>query len=180
LTSREAPTLPQLFLGFATLGLMGFGGVMPLAQRELVDRRAWMTNEEFVDILGLCQFLPGGNIVNLSVAIGMRFRGIAGAIVAFAGLMFAPIFISVALASLYERFQSLPVVRHLFAGLAAAALGLLIAMALRLLLTMRRTVAAYAIVVLGVGTIAIVRLPLLPTMLGLLTISIIVSWKIDR
>src|ERR1700722_9102203 len=85
-----APSVWALFLGFLGLGLIGFGGVLPLARRMLVEQRRWMTAEAFTETLGLCQFLPGGNIINLSVAVGLESRGVAGAEPAMPGMTPAP------------------------------------------------------------------------------------------
>lgn len=68
------PTVSEILWGFLGLGLTSFGGALPLARRAIVERRRWLSASEFTDLLGLCQFLPGGNVINLSVAIGMRFR----------------------------------------------------------------------------------------------------------
>ena len=81
------PSLPALFLGFMAAGMVGFGGVMPWARRMVVERRRWLTAAEFTDLLGLCQFLPGGNIINVTIALGARFHGATGAATAFTGLM---------------------------------------------------------------------------------------------
>jgi chromate transporter len=89
-TTPEAPSTAALFRGFLMLGLTGFGGVLPLARHMIVEERRWLTNLEFTELLGLCQFLPGGNIINLSVAIGLRFRGLPGALAAIVGLIAAP------------------------------------------------------------------------------------------
>jgi hypothetical protein len=78
-TEREPPSIGALFVGFLGLGLIGFGGVLPLARRMLVERKRWLTPDAFTELLGLCQFLPGGNIINLSVAVGLEFRGVGGA-----------------------------------------------------------------------------------------------------
>ena len=77
----------ELFFAFLTIGLSGFGGVLPWARRELVDRRGWLAAEAFNDILALCQSLPGPNIVNLSVVVGGRFAGAAGALAAVLGTL---------------------------------------------------------------------------------------------
>ena len=118
-----APTTGALFRAFLALGLMGFGGVLPLARHVLVEERRWLGADEFADLLGLCQFLPGGNVVNLSVAVGLRFRGVPGALAALAGLLAAPSVVVVLLGTVYDRFADHPEVRHAFAGLAAAAAG---------------------------------------------------------
>src|SRR6266852_1799007 len=81
------PTLLELFVAFALISLCGFGGVLAWSRRMLVEERKWMTAEEFNDAYALCQFLPGPNVVNLSVVFGRRIRGPVGSAVAFAGLL---------------------------------------------------------------------------------------------
>lgn len=107
------PSCTELFLGFLTLGLIGFGGVLPLARKVIVEQRHWLSPEKFTELLGLCQFLPGGNIINLSVAIGMEFRGVRGAVSSLIGLIFAPTVIVVLLHYVYEQFQDNLMVKHL-------------------------------------------------------------------
>lgn len=169
------PTLREIFSGFLGLGLISFGGALPLARRALVEQRRWLNAEDFTDLLGLCQFLPGGNVINLSVAVGMRFRGIPGALAGLLGLIAGPSLVVIGLGVLYERTQDDPHVRHLFAGLAAAAAGLLISMAVKIVLPLRNKPMAALIAALGFVAIAIMRLPLLPTMLVLTPLSIYVA-----
>ena len=85
------PTVFDLFTGFFMVGVCGFGGVLPWARRMIVEQRKWLTPAEFTEMLGLCSFLPGGNIMNVTIALGSRFRGIAGAAACFLGLMTAPV-----------------------------------------------------------------------------------------
>src|ERR1700738_17671 len=101
LPTSTPPGLIALFLAFAKISLAGFGGVLVWARRSLVDQHRWMTAEEFNETYALCHFLPGPNIVNLSVVFGSRFRGIAGAVAAFAGLVGPPIVIVMILVALY-------------------------------------------------------------------------------
>ena len=164
---KEAPTIGGLFNGFLVLGLTGFGGVLPLARHMVVEKRRWLTGKEFNELLSLCQFLPGGNIINLSVAIGLHFRGIAGAAAAITGLIAAPTAIVLALGVIYARFSHDPHVVHMFAGLAAAAAGLLISMALKL-----------AVAVVIFVAIAGFHLPLVPTMLVAAPLSIFLMTKV--
>lgn len=171
--SREQPTIGALFLGFLTLGLTGFGGVLPLARRMLVDQRRWLLAEEFTELLGLCQFLPGGNIINLSVAVGMRFRGWSGALASAGGLLLAPTGIVIALGVVYERYAANPYVEHAFLGLAAAASGLLISLALRTVAPLRRRPLGLLIAVVTVAAIAVAKLALVPVMIGLAVVSIL-------
>ncbi|HTR82950.1 MAG TPA: chromate transporter [Reyranella sp.] len=173
-----APTTIEIFRGFLLLGLSGFGGVLPLARHMVVEERKWLTADEFVELLGLCQFLPGGNIINLSVAIGLKFRGIPGALAAILGLIAAPTAIVLALGAIYVRFQSHPQVVHLFAGLAAAAAGLLLSLAIRIALPLWRRPLAVPFAAACFLAIAIFHLPLVPTMLVLAPLSIAATMKI--
>ncbi|MFM0737018.1 chromate transporter [Paraburkholderia xenovorans] len=178
--AASPPTLREIFGGFLGLGLISFGGALPLARRALVEQRRWLTGAEFTDLLGLCQFLPGGNVINLSVAIGMRFRGVPGALAGLLGLIAGPSLVVIGLGVLYEHTQNDPHVRHLFAGLAAAAAGLLISMAVKILLPLRNKPMAALVAVLGFIAIAILRFPLLPTMLVLTPLSIYIASRAAR
>ena len=174
--TREAvavePSLGELFTGFLGIGLLGFGGVLPMARRMIVEDRRWMTAAEFGELLGLCQFLPGGNVINLSVATGIRFRGPIGAMASLVGLVTVPGILVIALGLVYSRFADNPQVRHAFAGLAAAAAGLLIGTVVKLAVPLRRNPVMVAAALICFVAIAILRLPLLPTLLVLLPLSI--------
>lgn len=176
--TAEAPTTFGLFKGFLILGLTGFGGVLPLARHMVVDQRRWLTGAEFIELLSLCQFLPGGNIVNLSVAIGLHFRGVPGAIMALAGLIAAPTTVVLGLGVVYARFSHDPHVVHMFAGLAAAAAGLLVSMAVKLALPLRRKPLGIAIASVLFVAIAGFQLPLVPTMLVAAPISIFLTMAV--
>jgi chromate transporter len=171
------PSISEIFFGFMFLGLIGFGGVLPLARRMMVEQRKWLNDEEFIEVVGLCQFLPGGNIINVSVAVGLKFRGVAGAVAGLLGIIIIPTAIVMALGAVYEHYQSDPRVMHLFAGLAAAAAGLLVSMAVKLALPLRGKPMAIAIAAVCFIAIAVLRFPLLPTMLVLTPISIFILWR---
>jgi chromate transporter len=173
--SELPPSIGALFRGFLGLGLMGFGGVLPLARRMIVEERRWLSAADFTERLGLCQFLPGGNIINLSVAIGLEFRGVRGAVAALFGLIAAPTVIVLVLGGFYVHYQQLPRIQHLVAGLAAAAAGLLAATAAKMVAPLRRQPRALVVVTLGVMAIAWLRLPLLPTMAVLLATSMLLA-----
>lgn len=176
-TPTKAPTVVELFTGFLILGLTGFGGVLPLARHMAVEQRRWLTGAEFSELLSLCQFLPGGNIINLSVAIGLKFRGLPGAAAAIFGLIAAPTAIVIALGFIYARYRHEPQVIHMFAGLAAAAAGLLIAMAAKLAWPLRRKPLAIAIGLAISVAIAGFHLPLVPTMLVMAPVSILLMMR---
>nr|WP_240993894.1 chromate transporter [Rahnella sp. Larv3_ips] len=171
------PDCGQLFMGFFVLGLTGFGGVLPMARHMLVDKRRWLTADQFTELLGLCQFLPGGNIINLSVALGMEFRGLRGALSAILGLILAPTLCVVLLGLIYARYQNEPLVEHLFAGMAAAAAGLLLSTGIKMLAPLRGKWLQLALVAAGVVAIALFRIPMLPVMLVLAPVSIFICAK---
>ncbi|AYR25656.1 chromate transporter [Herbaspirillum rubrisubalbicans] len=172
---RPIPTTREIFLGFLGLGMTAFGGALPLAQCMIVERRRWLTDAEFVELLGLCQFLPGGNIINLSVALGMKFRGWKGALAGITGLIAVPSVVVILLGMIYQHFQHDPNVKHLFAGLAAAAAGLLIQMAVKITLPLRKNVVLAAVAVACFIAIALLRIPLLWVMLVMTPISIFLT-----
>jgi chromate transporter len=171
------PTVGELFRGFLGLGLIGFGGVLPMTRHMIVEDRRWLSAAEFTDLLGLCQFLPGGNVINLSVAVGLKFRGIPGAFAALVGLIAAPSAILIGLGALYARFADNPPVMHMLAGLAAAAAGLLISTALKMAAPLRAKPVAIVFAAACFVAVAVLRLPLLPTMLVLAPLSILATWK---
>jgi len=174
------PSVRDLFFGFLGLGFTSFGGALPLARRTIVEQRRWLSAGEFTDLLGLCQFLPGGNVINLSVALGMRFQGWRGALAGILGLIAGPSLVVIGLGVLYERTQNDPHVQHLFVGLAAAAAGLLVSMAVKILLPLRREPAAAVVAALGFVAIAVLRTPLLPTMLVLTPVGIALAARAAR
>jgi chromate transporter len=179
-TGRPEVGCAELFIGFLSLGLMSFGGALPFARRTIVEERRWLSADEFTDLLGLCQFLPGGNVINLSVAVGMRFRGVPGALAGLLGLIAGPTLVVVGLGVLYAKTQNDPRVQHLFGGLAAAAAGLLVAMAVKVAKPLRHVGAGALVAVLAFVAIALLRWPLLTTMLVLTPLSIGLAARRDR
>jgi chromate transporter len=123
-------SLPDLFWTFNRMALQGFGGVLAVAQRELVERKQWMSREEFVEVLSVSQVLPGPNIVNMSLMIGDRHFGLRGAFAALAGMLAIPLVIVLALTALYMHYASLPWVSGALRGMGAVAAGLVISTAL--------------------------------------------------
>lgn len=177
-SGRVIPTSRELFLGFLGLGMTAFGGALPLAHRMVVERHRWLNEAEFVELLGLCQFLPGGNIINLSVALGMRFRGIKGALSAIIGLIAVPSIVVILLGILYQHYQYDPNIKHLFAGLAAAAAGLLIQMAVKIALPLRKNLVLAGLATICFIAIAWLRIPLLWTMLVMTPVSVLITAKL--
>lgn len=182
-SSRDPlPTSLELFRAFAGMSAVGFGGVLPWARRVLVEQRGWLTPEEFNDGLSLAQFLPGGNIINLGIIVGQRFRGAAGAFACVIGLFAAPVFIVVALALLYGRYGHSAAAAGGMRGLAAAAAGLLIATAAKTArpLLRRDALAPVAIAVVAFAAVAVLRLPLPTVLLVLAPFSVALAWRALR
>lgn len=171
---KEPPALREIFAGFLSISLHAFGGALPWTRRELVERRDWLGAEEFTDLLGLCQFLPGPNVGNLSIVVGLRLRGVRGAVAAFLGLYAVPVAIVIGLGLLYRHYGELPRLHAALTGIAAAAAGLIAAMAWKMAapLRTRPVLRAWAVAAAAFIAIALLRWPLAWVMLGLAPLSI--------
>ena len=140
----------------------------------IVEDQKWLTSEKFTDLLGVCQILPGGNIVNMAVAIGYDFAGVKGAISAVFGLMLAPTIIVISLYQLYSSFQDIPMVQHMIQGLAAAAAGLLFATGFKMLKPIMKSKLTYFTIILTIIFMLLIKLPLALTLLILITVNMAV------
>ena len=176
------PSLPALFMAFARMSLAGFGGVLVFARHAIVEQHRWMTADEFNETFALCHFLPGPNIVNLSMVFGSRLRGIAGGIAAFAGLLLPPTLIMTVLAIIYAHFGDVDVLRRSLAGISCAAVGLLIAVVFRMMTPLlKRMDAVGLILMLAVFTaIGVLRLPLQVVLLVAIPLSVGVTFILRR
>jgi len=184
-TLARPASLTALFVAFSLLALQGFGGVLAVAQRELVDRRTWLTRHEFIELYAVAQLLPGPNVVNLSLMIGDRYFGWRGALAAVSGMLLAPILVVLVLAASYQELSRYPAVAGALRGMGAVAAGLILAMALKMLVTLRGNVLGPALcTALGLTTlvaIAVLRLPLAWVVIGLgLTAWGLARWRIAR
>lgn len=161
--------------------MQGFGGVLAVAQRELVERKRWLTREEFVELLSVAQVLPGPNIVNLSMMIGDRWFGVRGAMAALAGMLTLPLLIVLVLASLHGRYESHPAVGGALHGMGVVAAGLVFATALKLLPTLRSNALGVVIgLCFSLATMLAVTLlhwPLLGVLAGLGPLAIALAWR---
>ncbi|HEV7913769.1 MAG TPA: chromate transporter [Albitalea sp.] len=174
-------SLTDLFLTFNSMALQGFGGVLAIAQRELVERKRWMTREEFVETLAVSQVLPGPNIVNMTLMIGDRHFGLRGAMVSLAGMLLVPLVIVLALAALYAEFATHSMVSGALRGMGAVAAGLVIATGAKLLATLKKNPMGrpLCLVFTALTFIAIagLRLPLVWVLLGLGTVAVALAWR---
>ncbi len=172
------PTLAELFRAFVAVSLSGFGGALPWARRMMVDKRQWMTAEEFNEAFSLSQFLPGPNVINFSVVFGQRFGGAAGAAVALAGLLGPPLVIVTILAALYARYGDLDTLGRILAGIASAAAGLLIAIVAKMAAPMfaKRWDFGVPVAIAAFTSVALMQWPLPVVFLCLAPVSIALAW----
>jgi chromate transporter len=127
----------DLFWSFNWLALQGFGGVLVVAQRELVEKKRWLTREQFVEDWAVAQTLPGPNVVNLALMMGDRYFGLAGGLVALAGILLIPMMLVIGLAILYGEFATVAEVAGAVRGMGAVAGGLIAATALKMMVTLK-------------------------------------------
>ena len=175
-TLTEPPTQrprskTELFTTFASIALQGFGGVLTIIQREMVDKRRWLSSQEFTEDWAVSQILPGGNVVNLCIILGNRYFGWRGALAALAGILLPPLVIVLLLATLYNQFVHLPEVAGAVRGMGAAAAGLIGAVSLKMMTGLKRNemgagicTALIAITFIAVG---LLRWPLVYVVMGL-------------
>jgi chromate transporter len=171
----------ELFRAFNRLALQGFGGVLPVAHRELVERERWLSPEQFVELLTLGQVLPGPNIVNIALIIGDRHFGWRGAAAAGGGLRVVPMFIVLALATVYQQFAGNALVVGALRGMGAVAAGLVVATAVKLARTLRSNpLGRPASLVLAAATAVMVgalRWPMAGVVLGLGALGMALAWR---
>jgi chromate transporter len=174
--TQRGITRQGLFRCFLIVGVTGFGGVLPVFVHEVVRKRAWLDQEEFTELLAVCQVLPGPNVVNMSMVMGMRTCGLSGAFVSVLGLLLLPVILVLALGVLYASFAHLPEVEGAVRSIAAAAAGLLIAITARLFWPQRANPVAIGIGLLVLIAIAWFRMPLLWVLAVLGPVSIALTW----
>jgi chromate transporter len=174
-------SVPALFVAFSRLALQGFGGVLPVAQRELVERLGWLSKDEFVELLATAQALPGPNVVNLSMMIGDRYFGLRGALAALAGMLVLPTALVLLLAALLSHLTTEAWVQDALRGMGVVSAGLILATGFKLLPTLRThplgRPLAVALAVLAFGLVVALRWPLPAVILLLGPIGIAIAWR---
>jgi chromate transporter len=188
-TTAEAAGAPRaqprsrtdLFVSFTLLALQGFGGVLAVVQRELVEKKRWMTREEFVEEWAVAQIMPGPNVVNLALMVGARHFGLGGAMAALAGILAVPLLVVMALAVVHARFAADPHVAGALRGMGAVAAGLITATGLKLFGALRRhplgVPACLAFAAATFAAIALLRLPLAWVLAGLGGLACVLTWR---
>lgn len=178
----------ELFVAFTLLALQGFGGVIAVAQRELCERRRWLTPQDFVTLLAGAQVLPGPNVCNLSLMIGDRFFGWRGALAALGGMIAAPMALLLLLAWLLGHAQALPgwegPLQGALKGIAAVAAGQIVGTVLRLAAPLKNHVLgaplSMGLAALAFALMALFKLPLLWVLLGLSGLTCVGTYLLLR
>ena len=169
---RQRPTsLRQLFYAFSWLALQGFGGVLSVVQRELVEKKQWLSNEEFVEDWAVAQIMPGPNVVNLALMIGDRYFGWRGGLAALAGMTALPLLLVLVLAVVLAGLGQDPMVQGALRGMGAVSAGLIAGTGLKMMPALKYNPMGIAVCVLlaSLTLVAIVglRIPLVWVLLGL-------------
>ena len=164
-------SLAALFWAISAIALQGFGGVLAVVQRELVEKKQWLTTEEFVEDWAVSQIMPGPNVVNLALIIGDRYFGWRGALVALAGMLTFPLFLVMALTIGLAGIGHLPAVQGALRGMGAVSAGLICGTGIRLVPALRSNAMGRLPCALIAGlvfiAIALFRVPLAWTLLGI-------------
>lgn len=174
-------SLTDLFVSFTLLALQGFGGVLAIVQHEMVERKRWMTKEEFVEEWAVAQIMPGPNVVNLSLMIGGRYFGLPGALAALAGMLTVPLIVVLLLALAYARYANHPGVAGALHGMSAVAAGLIASTGLKLLGVLKKNPLGVPMCI-ALGTacfaaIALLRWPLVYPLLGLGGVACVLTYR---
>ena len=133
--NQKTLTCSQLFWGFTKISMSGFGGVLPWARRSIVEKEKWLSSEEFSSLLGICQIVPGPNIVNVAVCIGSRFAGVPGAVAGVLGVLTGPVILVIFMGMLYEHLSYIPMVQGMLKGISAVGIGLIASTGFKMLRT---------------------------------------------
>ena len=168
--------LVDLYIAFMQISLSGFGGAINWAHRALVQRRHWMSDDDFTETLSLCQFLPGPNIVNFAMCLGQRQHGLSGALAAVFGVFTVPLIVFVLLGLLYSQFGQIAFIHGFLSGISAAAAGFIITIGIRLAQPHRRRPLSILFGLAAFIGVGMLRLPLLDVMLALAPLSVATAW----
>jgi len=167
----------DLFVGFLKIGMMGFGGVAPVARHVIVEDRRWMDDKEYAALLGFGQLLPGANVTNMAILLGMRHGGFLGVLAAMGGMLAVPLLVLMAVSTAYSHAASHPVVGHALASMASVAGGVLIGTGLKTARKAKLDRLGIAFAGLGFVAVAGFHLPMIWVLLSLLPFSVALAWR---
>jgi chromate transporter len=167
----------MLFLAFSRISLSSFGGAIFWTRRELVERRRWLTEREFVDVLTLGQLLPGPNVLNLAVIVAHRFAGWTGAVAAVAGFLGWPCLTVVGMGVLYGWYGTLPQVQQALGAMSSVAAGLLLATVIKLAMALPRQWLPWLFGLMAFIGVGVMRWPLFWVIGALAPGAVIAAWR---
>lgn len=170
-------------MSFTLLALQGFGGVLAVVQRDLVEKKQWLTRDEFIEDWAVAQILPGPNVVNLALMIGSRHFGLSGGLAALAGVLGAPMLVVLALGALYSGVSGQPEVQGALRGMGAVAAGLIAGTGLKLSASLNRNVmgglVCWGFAAMTFVAVALLRIPLATLLLSIgISACAVAYWKL--
>lgn len=175
--SSSPVSLGSLYGVFFRVGLMSFGGGLSAwVHREIVGRRQWVTEDEFMSGYALGQILPGVNSTNLAIYMGQHLRGAIGAAAALAGLLTGPFVVVLLAALVYRQLIAIPGFAAAMAGIAAVAVGMLLRLGIVFARRVPRSAVPALIVAATIVAIGILQWPLLAVVAVLAPVSIAAAW----
>ena len=172
LSQRPRPaSVTELFVAFSWLAMQGFGGVLAIVQREVVENKQWLSTQEFVEDWAVAQIMPGPNVVNIALMIGDRFFGWRGALAALTGMLALPLVVVLALAVALSGVSHEPAVQGALKGMGAVSAGLIAGTGLKLISALKSNPmgrwACFVLALLTLVAIAWLRIPLSWVLMGL-------------
>lgn len=178
---RYAPkNKTDLFVSFTLLALQGFGGVLAVVQRELVEKKKWLTLDEFVEDWAVAQILPGPNVVNLCIMIGSRHFGLTGALAALAGILTVPTVLVLMIAAAFAGIADTQAAQGMLRGMGAVSAGLIAATGIKLITALKNNpmgqMSCLLVATLTFIAIGLLRLPLAWVLLSLGLLSCVYAW----
>jgi chromate transporter len=177
---QQPASCTALMRAFNRLALQGFGGVLPVAHRELVEHQRWLSPQQFVELLTISQVLPGPNIINMAIILGDRYFGWRGALAACTGMLALPTLIVIGLVVGYQHWSGIPWVAGALRGMGAVAAGLIIATGIKLSRTLKTNPLGrplgYALAAATLALVGFVRLPMVMVVLGLGSVGMGMAW----
>lgn len=176
----SAVSLSDLFRGFAKIGLLGFGGVGPIARHVIVRERCWLSEKDYATLLGIGKVLPGANTVNVGVMLGDKYHGVKGSAAAVSGLMVLPLLILIILAVVYQFLDQNPYFNAALQGSACAAAGMVIGMGLKMISKIELRLHHIFAVLITIALVVMLKFSLLQVVGVMMPLAIIANFMIAR
>jgi len=176
-SDKPRVSLLELFLTFSRITLSSFGGALFWSRRGLVERKHWLSEREFAELLTLGQLLPGPNVLNLTVLVGYRFAGWSGAAVSVIGYLGWPFLVVIGMGLAYQHYGTVPQVQHALGGMSKIAAGLLLATVVKLALVIPHRVRPWFFGILAFVGVGVIRWPLLWVIGALAPCAVFLAWK---